>query len=102
MKGLSLRLKQSGTTIPTEMNRAFQNYYMNLYMSESLDTNVLHPLLDQLSIPALEKKVKEELDSPIVWSDVPHERREGIRKKKSTILQFLFTFPSVKKIYIDI
>jgi hypothetical protein len=39
-------------------------------MSESLHTNVLHPFLDQLSIPALEKKVKEELDSSITKEEL--------------------------------
>ena len=39
-------------------------------MSESLDTNVLHPFLDLLSIPALEKKVKEEIDSPITKEEL--------------------------------
>src|SRR4029434_1825008 len=57
---------ESGTTTnPAEINRAFQKYYMNLYTSESPDTNDLHPFLDQLSIPTLEERVKEELDSPI-------------------------------------
>ena len=67
MKGLSLRLKLKGGQQPNpiEINKAFQKYYMNLYMSESLDTYDLHPFLDQLSIPVLEKKVKKKVDFPI-------------------------------------
>ena len=62
---------ESGTTTnPAEINRAFQKYYMNLYTSESPDTNDLHPFLDQLSIPTLEERVKEELDSPITKEEL--------------------------------
>src|SRR4029434_8610142 len=62
---------ESGTTTNTaEMNRAFQKYYMNLHTSESPDTNDLHPFLDQLSIPTLEERVKEELDSPITKEEL--------------------------------
>lgn len=58
---------ESGTTTnPTEINRTFQKYYINLYTSETPDTNDdLASFLDQLSIPTLEEMVKEKLDSPI-------------------------------------
>ncbi len=62
---------------PIEINNTFKNYFLNLYTSESPESNsVMLEFLDNVDIPTLNSEQKTYLDKHIVTGGA-HDRHSG-------------------------
>ena len=57
-------------TSPSEINSIFASYYSNLYQSEPPANNtILANFLDNIDIPTIDPRIKEELEKPIMLEE---------------------------------